>query len=244
LIYLHDGLFDGFLTCIYQHYYGHKATGIFEKASYTPCLFDEVLVIETDTEKARKVYNSIVEKLSEEVYWSVFYTFLANDVNKDCYLLNYIVLAFKMGPSISLLHSHDVVYPVKRLSKKVMSERHRFLGILRFSDIGNCLYAELEPENDILMILSDHFVDRYMNERFIIHDIKREKAIISNLGEWLITDFKLKEKVIFGEKELFFQGLWKRYFESIGIESRSNAKLQQQFVPLKYRKHVVEFHTD
>lgn len=241
MIYLHDGLFDGFLTCIYQHYYGSKATGIFDIASYTPCLFDEVMVIETDTEKAKKVYNSILEKLSEEVYWTVFYTFLSNDPNKDCYLLKYLVTAFKMGQSICMLHSHEVTYPVKRLSKKVMGENHRFLGILRFSDLGKCLYAKIEPENDILMILSDHFVDRFKNERFIIHDIKRGKAIISNLGEWVMTDFELKERVEFGERELFFQELWKKYFESIGIQSRINPKLQQQFVPLKYRKHVVEF---
>ncbi|PKM93955.1 MAG: hypothetical protein CVU84_13685 [Firmicutes bacterium HGW-Firmicutes-1] len=244
MIYLHDGLFDGFLTCIYQHYYGQKASGIFDVNMYTPCLFDEVIAIETDTEKARKVYDSIFAKLSEEVYWTVFYTFLSNNPNKDCYLLQYLITAFKMGQSICLLHSHDVTYPVKRLSKKVMGESHRFLGILRFSDVGNCLYARIEPENDILMLLSDHFVDRFKNERFIIHDIKRGKAIISNQGQWVITDFELNEKIIYGEKELLFQGLWKKYFQSIGIESRINPKLQQQFVPLKYRKHVVEFHSD
>lgn len=241
MIYLHDGLFDGFLTCIYAHYYERKATAIFSEETYEPRLFEEVKVIQTDTEKAKKVYDSILDKLSEEVYWNIFYTFLSNDPNKDCYLLHYLVIAFKMGHAVHYLHTHEVTYPVMRLSRRVMAERHRFLGILRFSDLGHCLYAPLEPDNDILMTLSDHFVDRFKNEKFIIHDVKRSKAIISRYGEWIITDFALKEPIVYGEGEIFFQNLWKQYFESIGIESRTNKRLQQQFVPLKYRKNIIEF---
>lgn len=241
MIYLYDGLFDGFLTCIYEHYYGQKADGIFSEEVYEPCLFEEVIKIETDVIKARKVYNSLLEKLSEEEYWNIFYAFLSNDPNKDCYLLRYLIVAFKMGSKIQCLHAHEATYPIMKLKGLVSRERHRFLGLLRFSDVGHCLYAPFEPDNDILMSLADHFVDRYKNERFIIHDIKRKKAIISNLGEWLITDFELDAPVAYSEGELFFQELWKQYFNSVGIESRKNKRLQQQFVPLKYRKNIIEF---
>ncbi len=241
MIYLHDGHFDGFLTCIYEHYYTQKVDGIYPEAGYEPTLISDAVLIETDGVKAKKVYDAILRQLGEDIYWDIFYTFLSNDPVKDCHLLNYMMVAFKMGRDIYLLHTHAVTYPIKRISKKVMGERHRFLGLLRFSDVGHCLYAPFEPENDILMTLSDHFVDRFKNERFIIHDVKRKKAIISNYGKWLMTDFELKESLPSSERELYFQGLWKSYFESIGIESRVNKKLQQQFVPLKYRKHVLEF---
>lgn len=241
MIYLHDGHFDGFLTCIYEHYYTQKVIGIYPQSEYLPTLFDDAIFIKTDNHKAQKVYNALLDQLKEEIYWDIFYTFLSNEPNKDCYLLSYIVVAFKMGRDIYKLHTHEVTYPIKRISKRVMGERHRYLGILRFSDAGHCLYAPFEPENDILMTLSDHFVDRFKNERFIIHDIKRKKAMISNLGEWLITDFELKETLPASERELYFQGLWKSYFESIAIEARENKKLQRQFVPLKVRAHIVEF---
>lgn len=241
MIYLHDGQFDGFLTCIYAHYYEHKANGIFAEDTYEPCLFEEAILVKTDIDKAKKVYDGILDKLSEEVYWNIFYTFLSCEPNKDCYLLKYLILAFKMGQSIHYLHSNEVTYPIMRLSRKVMGERHRFLGILRFSDVGHCLYAPLEPDNDILMTLADHFVDRFKNERFIIHDVKRGKAIISQFGDWIISDFKLKKPIVHCKEELYFQNLWKQYFTSVSIQSRKNKKLQQSFVPLKYRKNVVEF---
>ncbi|MBC7958620.1 MAG: TIGR03915 family putative DNA repair protein, partial [Vallitaleaceae bacterium] len=237
MIYLHDGNFDGFLSCIYEHYYAQKATSIYAEAAYQPVLFDDIKVIPTDQMKAKKVYDSLFEKLTEDIYWDIFYTFLSNDPEKDSYLLRYLIVAFKMGKDIYKLHSNEVTYPVKKISKSVMGERHRFMGLLRFSDVGSCLYAPFEPEHDILMTLSDHFVDRFKNERFIIHDMKRKKAIISNYGKWLITDFELKEAILPSERELLFQGLWKSYFESIAIDTRANKKLQQQFVPLKYRKH-------
>lgn len=241
MIYLHDGNFDGFLTCIYEHYYTQKVVGIYPETEYQPTLFNDAVSVKTDTDKAKKVYDALLEQLGEEIYWDIFYTFLSKDPSKDCYLLKYIIVAFKMGKDIYKLHTHEVTYPIKRISKRVMGERHRFLGILRFSDVGHCLYAPFEPENDILMTLSDHFVDRFKEERFIIHDVKRKKAIISNYGKWLITDFELKEELPISERELYFQELWKSYFDSIGIKARENKKLQQQFVPLKVRKHVVEF---
>jgi len=148
-----------------------------------------------------------------------------------------------MGQRVQCLHTHEVTYPVVRLGKRVMGERHRFLGLLRFSDVGHCLYAAFEPENDILLALSDHFSDRFKNERFIIHDTKRHKAMICQFGEWVITDFDLKEPIVYSDGELLFQNLWRQYFTSVGIESRKNKKLQQQFVPLKYRKNIVEFNT-
>lgn len=241
MIYLHDGYFDGFLTCIYDHYYSQKATGIFPKEQYQLNMFETTREIVTDEVKAKKVHDCLLNQFSEDIYWYIFYTFLSDDYYKDCYLLKYMELAFKLGNSIYKLHSHEATYPVKRISRCVMGERHRFLGLLRFSEVSNCLYAAFEPDNDILISIADHFADRLKQERFIIHDIKRKKAVICNEGKWFITDFELNQKILPTEKELLIQDLWKCYFDSVGINERANKKLQQSFVPLKYRKHLLEF---
>ncbi len=241
MIYLHDGLFDGFLTCIYEHYYAQAAEGIYDGRDYEPRLFEETKQITTDSEKAKKVYQAILTKLSEATYWDIFYTFLSCEKEKDCYLLKFIVEAFKIGRAIDQLHTMPFTYDVKRLSRKVGFERHRFLGILRFMDIGGCLYAPFEPDNDVLMTLANHFADRFANERFIIHDKKRKKALISNYSKWIIVDFDLNLAKEAGEREILFQNLWQTYFDAVGIESRENKPLQKKFIPLKYRKHIQEF---
>lgn len=244
MIYLHDGYFDGFLTCIYDHYHSQKAAGIFPKNNYQINIFENTKEIITDEEKAKKVHDSLLNRFSEEIYWYIFYTFLSDDYYKDCYLLKYIELAFKLGNSIYKLHSHDVTYPVKKISKRVIGERHRFLGLLRFLEVGNCLYAVFEPDNDILISIADHFADRLKQERFIIHDLKRKKAVICNFGKWIITDFELEQEISPTKREMLIQDLWKCYFNSVGIKERTNKKLQQSFVPLKYRKHLLEFNNN
>lgn len=243
MIYLHDGGFDGFLTCVYHHYYTEKATGIYPSKSYQLQLFEEVKFIETDKTLADKVHEAMADKFTEHMYSNVYHTFLSAEYHKDAYLLAYIQLAFRHGANTERLRSVDTVYRVQKIGRRVGFEKHRFLGLLRFSDIGHCLYARFEPDNNLLPLLGDHFVDRFKKERFIIHDARRKMAVIGYEGDWMVTDFDRIVQDNLLEEEILFRTLWKEYFEAIGIEGRKNLKLQQSFVPLKYRKHILEFHT-
>lgn len=244
MIYLYNGEFKGFLTCIYNHYYNKKAEGIFSVNQYRERLFEVTEYIKENQEKADKVFKAIKTKLSNEVYKEIFTSFLSSEYYKDCLLLDYIVLAFKYGDKVNRLHGVDSVYKIQKLSRRVYGEMHRFLGILRFSDLGNYLYAKFEPDNDILILMGDHFADRLKEERFIIHDIKRKKAIISNYGEWIVTNLDNSNEIFLNDEEKLIQDLWIKYFETIAIESRKNEKLQKSFVPLKYRDNILEFNNN
>lgn len=241
MIYLYDGNFDGFLSCVFEHYYNKKAEAIYSQNSYEPRLFEETLFIETDSEKAERVQQALIKKISTEAYINIYYGFHSKNMQKDTYLLKYVELAFKIGGKIDLLFTNEIVAPVIEMKRKVSRERHLFLGILRFLDAGNCLVAEIEPENDILPLIAGHFADRLLKERFLIYDKVRKKAVICKEGEWYIRDIDLKDRIVSSEKEEYFQELWREYFKRIGIENRRNLKLQQSFVPLKYRNNITEF---
>lgn len=242
MILTYDGTFDGLLTCIYYHYYENKAYEVVEECKYQPQLFVEKTFINTDVMKAKRVYDAMMDQLGQETYWDIYHTFLSNDPKKDTFILRYLIYAFHTGSKVNLIHAHDDILPVRKLSRAVGFEKHRFLGLLRFAEVDSVLYARFEPDHNILVLMGDHFADRLANERFIIHDVKRHQAIFSNMGKWMITDYQLEEPIEYDEKELQFQLLWKGYFQSIAIEARKNLKLQQSFVPLKYRKHILEFH--
>lgn len=239
--YLHDGEFDGFLTCIYKHYYEKPATGIYESKTYQPVLLEEVKFVETDHEKSDVVHKAMIEKFSETMYFNVYHTFLSNEYEKDTFLLKYLEVAFKHGYNTDRMRSVEAVFRVQKIGRQVGFEAHRFNGLLRFSDLGEYLYAKFEPDHNIVTLVADHFADRFKYEKFVIHDVKRQIAVIGYEGRWLLTDFNqiVDDKVL--EEEVFFRTLWKEYFNRIGIEGRKNLKLQQAFVPLKYRKHLVEF---
>jgi probable DNA metabolism protein len=241
MIYLYDGHFDGFLTCIYHHYYTEKVEGIYESISYEPVLFESVKYVTTDSEKSDIVHDAILEKFSEHMYFDIYHTFLSNVYDKDTLLLKYLKIAFKHGWDTDCMRTLDGVYEVQKIARQVGFEKHRFLGLLRFSDLGEYLYARFEPDHNIITLLADHFSDRFKNEKFIIQDVKRKVAIIGYEGQWLLTDFDKVVEASLLDEEIFFRTLWQQYFDSIGIEGRFNPKLQQSFVPLKYRKHLIEF---
>lgn len=241
MVYLYEGDFDGFLTCIYHHYYTAQVDGIYESTLYQPQLLTEVKFIETDPEKAGIVHDAIIDKFTEYMYSNLYHTFLSNEYHKDTYLLEYLKLAFRLGVNTERLRSNDTIFRVQKIGRQVGFEKHRFMGLIRFSDIGTCLYAHFQPDHNIVTLLADHFSDRLKEERFILHDVGRKTAVIGFKGEWILTDFDRIIRDDLMKEEVFFRTLWREYFNAVGIEGRRNPKLQQSFVPLKYRKHLVEF---
>lgn len=247
MIYIYDGSFYGLLTCIYEHYYVESVTEIFDQRVFQGSVIDRSRFIEANEIKAEKVETAIRDKFSMEGYLDMYRTFLSNDIHKDCYILDYIIHGFKLGTKIDRLYTETYVLKIRQLSRKVGFEAHRFTGLLRFVEKKPFLYAKFEPDHDILVILAEHFADRFYNERIIIHDTKRQKAVIAYKNQWYIQEactiesLELLIETPLTEEESLLQQLWKGYFEHIGIEGRKNLQLQQHFVPLKYRKHILEF---
>jgi len=239
--YLYDGEFEGFLTCIYQHYYKAKATGIYLEATYQPNLLEQGVKVVTNLIQADRVHKAMIDQFTWQMYANIHRTFLSKYEEKDSWLLAYLEIAFKEGRKTAHMRSLEPVYQVQKVGRQVGFEQHRFLGLLRFQEVGACLYAQFEPDHNILSLLGTHFAERLGNQRFIIHDLKRGQAIIGQEGKWFLTDEIEESTIILSKDEEAIQALWQTYFDHIGIESRKNKSLQQSFVPLKYRKHLIEF---
>ena len=241
MIYLYDGSFDGFLCCVYAHYYYERASAIYSIEGFQQQLGEACVVIERDDEKAKKVYEAVEEKLGDEIITKAYRCFLTEDPEKDTRILNYLRLCFRYGPQVDGYRTHPWVLPIHQLDKKVGSQVHRYLGILRFSDIQGVLYAAYTPDYDITRIMMPHFADRFKRERFIIHDRRRRKAGVYARGQWLERDFDVDLLQYRSEQERNFEALWKGYFEHIAIEARKNPKLQANFMPKRFRNFVTEF---
>ncbi len=248
--YLYDGSFEGFLTCVYCHYYEDRAAGIYPSESYQDTILFRSRQVETDPEKAAKVYSAIENKISSHALGRVYHVFLSSLPEKDNIAFRYICLGFRIGGSLFSLHSDPLVFAAQQAERKVSFEAHRLMGLLRFSALrlqkegilSEMLYAKIEPDHDVLELLGEHFSDRFKNEPFIIHDARREKALYSENGNWFIAPLDAKALPGFSEEEQEYRRLWKRYFESIAIEERKNAKCQKRFMPARYWKNLTEMH--
>lgn len=252
--YLYDGSFEGLLTCVYNHYYEEKASGIFLNDSYQSSLLGGFKLIETDEVKATKVYDAIENKISSDDLRRIYRVFLSSIDNKETKILNYIILGFKEGSSISLLHSNQVVFEVQQIEKKVSFEVHRLTGLVRFSvlnmqekgltkeEVNNeIMYCCIEPDHDVLELIAGHFSDRFKNEPFIIHDKRRGKAVFAQNGKWYISDFNNLNLINVENNEKYYRQLWKEYFETIAIKERINPSCQKRCMPVRYWKNLTEF---
>lgn len=242
--YIYDGTFEGLLTCVHNHYYTKKASGIFVKGEYQPSFLNSCMEIATDENKADVVYEAIRKKISSYDMRRIYMAFLSNDPEKEMKILRYIVLGFKKGSAVSMLHGDPVVFDVQSLEKKISREKERMLQFVRFSVMKNdVLYAKIEPDHDVLELTAHHFCDRYKNDPFIIHDVKRNKALVAFRGEWYITYFEETDIPELSADEKEYRRLWKNYFDNIAIKERINPKCQRNFMPMKYRKHLTEINT-
>ena len=135
----------------------------------------------------------------------------------------------------------DIVHRAFALRFTARQMRHRFsaCGIdgHYFEAYG---LAHACDDGYVLQLLAGHFSTRLGNEKWIIHDLGRGKAAIYAPRLWRIADFSLPEGIAPSRREEAFRDLWKEYFHSIAVRSRENPRLQRQFMPKKYWKHLPE----
>lgn len=241
-VYFYDGSFDGFLTCVYESYYvQEKPSNICIKDTYTVNLIEKSIYIETSKEKASKVFTAIENKIGKAALRNVFKVYLSEADGFELLLLNYIRLGFKLGFEI---HNHlynDVVLMVNKLCRKVDGEAHLMCGFVRFKELENSIfYSVIEPDHNILTLIAPHFSDRLASERWIIHDIKRELAVIYDTKEWILTPFSKTASSEFFSHRDQFEELWKSYYRTVAIKERINPRLQKRLMPKRYWKYIVE----
>ena len=242
---------NGVLSGIYDAWiFGRNEgdSGILLRGQMEQELFCEYIETVETPEKAAAVERMIRKNLGEEAYLDIYQALLAHDKDKGSAILGTIQAARKIPDSTKIMNhlSHKWVEKVFELSRQVGGEAHQFKGFVRFKELeSGVLFAQIEPKNQILTCIADHFSDRLPLENFMVHDRTHEMFLVHQAhkrwvlvwGEQIDTD-KL-DKV--SEAQLEYEYLWKGFCKSISIKERENARLQKQNLPLRYRQDIVEF---
>ncbi|MFW5976557.1 MAG: TIGR03915 family putative DNA repair protein [Bacillota bacterium] len=241
IYYIYDGSFEGLLTLIYKAFYRREIPDkIIKKEQLTDNLFSQNVFVKTNKNKADKVYEAIQDKISFNSLKKVYYAFLSEVKDIELDIIKYLKLGFKVGSEINKFLTRPEVQRIQKISGKVGKEKHRLQGLLRFREIKNGqLYAPVEPDYNIIILLSPHFEKRLSNQNWIIHDKKRGIAVLYNSKDSVVIEEKDLE-VEYPEREYFYQDLWKEFFKTISIKDRKNKKLQKQYMPVRYWKNLVE----
>ncbi|MGI6122860.1 MAG: TIGR03915 family putative DNA repair protein [Acetivibrionales bacterium] len=241
MIYVTDGSFEGILSAIFEAYENKEIPeSIVSRDFYQISLDTDVKEIHTNEEKSGRVYNAIIEKMSHEALETIYKAWLSEHYEVGTALYKYVKIGLKIGKKVlSYLQNPDVLL-VNDLAHKVAFESHRFLGILRFKKLKNGLYySRIEPDNNITMLIAEHFAQRMSDQSWIIHDAKRNVYALYDTNEIVFTNEEIPITSD-GIVDTMFEQLWKNYFKTIAIESRKNPRLQRQYMPRRYWKNLTE----
>ncbi len=244
ITFLYDATFEGLLTAIYEGYYGpHRPDRIELPDHRQETLMDQVVWIETDSEKSAKVNEAILKKLSGEIREHVLYAWLSEDACAGTVVYAFLRYAFKAGPACIGHESHPAVNPLLRLSRAVTRENHRLLGLVRFMELDSGIfYSRIEPDFNVLMLMAPHFTQRLGDQLWVIHDARRGVAAFYNRAVWYMAAVPMPEDLKLHADETRMQAYWQEYFRRIAIKERNNPQLQRQLMPKKYWKYLTEKH--
>ncbi|SMC71733.1 TIGR03915 family putative DNA repair protein [Cellulophaga tyrosinoxydans] len=248
-ILVYDGSFNGYLTAIFTAFEQKLVIADIQKDSQSQSgLFSDVETVYTDVDKAKRVWNGI-EKKSNTTIKNIYFAFLSENPGIELLLYRYIQKLFSKTEMLHLNFSDDHVIKVAQLAKSVGREKHRMEAFVRFQLTKDEIYfSNIEPDFDVLPLISKHFKSRYADQKWLIYDVKRKYGIYYDLHSVEMVTLNLNEvytnktikSAAFTTGEYEYQDLWNNYFKSTNIASRVNMKLHIQHVPKRYWKYLSE----
>lgn len=242
--YLYDGTFESFLTALSLALERPEDCAIAREggAGAEAGLFSEFVNAGTDPARAAAMRDFFEERGSAESWHHARYAFLSEAAGAEAAVLAYALLIKEKGRAADDMLADSRVKKVQDLSRSVGGEAHMFKGFVRFKELADkTLYARIEPDHNILPLLTGHFRDRLGEFSWIIHDARRGRAALYLKGRLIYAPLTQAKALEFDGKEAAVQELWRHFFKTAAIKERTNPRLQRQNVPLKYRKNLTEF---
>ena len=243
--------FEAMMTCIYDAWewaaeHGHDNVRLMREPVYQQSLFDEYIHVDADSEKALKVSRSIQNQISKDAYVHVYYASLSHDEGALDAIYRFLLRGFAVGARICFMLTDPYVIPLMELKRKVGNESHFFREFARFDSIDNKIYVcHIEPKDNVVYLVAQHFADRMPSEYWMIIDDNRRLSVVHPADEDMyFRNLSDEEFNILSQTESVddeYKELWKTFFNAIGIKQRTNYECQRNLMPLWMRKHVTEF---
>lgn len=253
-VYVYDGTYYGFLSCIFECFEMKEWNAVpVSKSIHQSSFFDSERIIVTDVSRAERVLNGLQQRIGKSRTSDFFRVFLSEDLQALTAAFRLLVTLFRGNSSIMENYGNDDVLYVAQTLKKVSRERHRMKAFVRFRKSSDGLFfALVEPDFNVLPLITSFFARRYADQNWLIYDVKRNYGIYYD--QLTVAEVQLdigaqkqygttQVSVAVDERDAHFEQLWKQYFKSTNIEERRNIKLHLQHVPRRYWKYLTEKQT-
>ena len=245
-IYIYDGSFISLMSLIVVLINLKKEpVNIISEKNYIPNLLDEVVNLKINNKKEKIKY--LLSKTSKKIIITCYYSYLSTNNNKEMLIYDFIKNALVYKDTIFYRRNINSVNEILKMRKRVSRESHSLKGFLRFKKMKNDFYyAKINPTNNVIYLITNHFKERLKNEYFVINDVNR--SIYAFYDKNKVT-YANKEDIIklnlnIDKEEENIEDLWISFFKTISIKERSNLKCQMNHMPKKYWDYIIEMEVE
>ena len=240
--YVYDGTLEGMLSCVFEAYASKEdPLDIVEESSFAPRLGQREKIVATDRNRARRVEEGLIRVCGREAYEAVGIVHCSDDPAKGRAILEFVRYAMKRGKGAWRDVAHKKVAAFAQMERAVRNEKHRWLQFLRFEQVEGGVYiARCNPEANVVALLMDWFSARFNTQDFVIYDEVRHIAGVSRGGSWIMVEAPVFDAAPATEEERVVAKAWKRFYDEVSIEARTNHGLRANFMPKRFWKNMTE----
>jgi probable DNA metabolism protein len=180
-ILIYDGSFNGFLSAVYKAFDERIQVADIQKNSIAQRgLFTDTETVFTQMDEAKRVWNG-VEKKSNTIIKNIYFAFLSEASGIELLLYRQIRKLFFPKDMLQLNFTDDAAIRINQLAKSVGREKKYMEAGLKFNTTADSIQlAFINPDNDVLPLISKHYRFRYDKQPWIIYDSKRNYGLYYN----------------------------------------------------------------
>lgn len=250
-IFYYDKTFQGLLCAIFDAYKLKRfPDALLTEGDIAPMFTEYEHQVETVNGKYDRVSAVLQKKLSKFALNQLMCVWFSELPDREMLIFRYIRKVLDTKSSIETNFADPDVLTVKQLAKKVAHERHYIMMFVRFNKTADDIYfSPVAPRYNVLPLVTEHFKDRFANQKWAIYDEKRAYGYYYDLhhiteislhdAEDFLVNNRVNEKYMAEDEKQFMQ-MWQHYFKSLTIKERINPKLQKQFMPKRFWQYLPE----
>lgn len=174
----YDGSFNGFLSAVFQVFEQKiQVNDIISNQNIQGGLFSDIIRVSTNDIQARRVWYA-VQKENHSAIKNIYFAFLSESTGIEFLLYKYIRLIMLNDSTSSTYCSEEVILKINQLAGLVGREKKRMEAEVELQSIYPDLkLAYIEPNFNVLPLLSRFVRSCYRDSDWILFDLKRKYGI-------------------------------------------------------------------
>ena len=139
--------------------------------------------------------------------------------------------------------ANPVVADLVALERGVLNEEERMRQFIRFSHLENGVwFARCNPNANVVPLVMRSFAERFNTQPFIIYDENHHLAGVHDGNGWHLVADDVVNIPSRTAEDAHIEALWKRFYDSLAIETRYNPELRRHFMPVRLWRNLPETH--